>query len=171
MQSYTKNSYHANFIVKYLHVPKVLLNFVAYNIPHYYNNATFTMNLRPKYFLIALLLAVTSSVIAANRDAVYIWITSNNYVCYKLESKPQITYSNGNVNLTIPGRSKPELTLPIPAKSRIKMVFGIYGDPQDINIPKNQSDTIKQNGKYITGGKLIIVKKGKQYTPSGKRIK
>jgi hypothetical protein len=90
---------------------------------------------------------------------------------------PQVTYDNGAAVLTLQGKSTPELTLPLEGGAQLEITYGVYKETTaiekiEVATPQDaKSDKVRRVGKYISGGKLIIVRDGHQYDVSGKLIK
>lgn len=123
-----------------------------------------------KLLLTALTLFLCTSIHAEETDAIYVWVDGES-TCYKLESIPKITYGNGTATLTLSGKTTPELTLPITDDSSLKVTFGVYKEPETTQINGvTTTSKVVQNGKYISGGKLIIVKDGKKYDANGRQL-
>ena len=102
-------------------------------------------------------------------DAVYAWVNGES-TCYRLEAMPQVTYSDGAAVLTVDGEVA--LTLPLQEGAELIITYGQYEDHQDPTaIDAAQAETlVKREGKMISGGRLIIVRDGKQYDISGRCI-
>ena len=84
---------------------------------------------------------------------------------------PKITYGNGTAILTLSGKTTPELTIPITDDNSLKVTFGVYVEPTTTKVDAVTTDSkVVKNGKYISGGRLIIVKDGKKYDASGRQI-
>ena len=123
-----------------------------------------------KTLLTFLTLFLCTYIHAEETDAIYVWVDGES-TCYKLESMPKITYGNGTAILTLSGKTTPELTIPITNNNNLKITYGVYQEPTTTSIDGITSTSkVVQNGKYISGGKLIIVKDGKMYDTSGKEI-
>lgn len=123
-----------------------------------------------KLLLTVLTLFLCTYIHAEETDAIYVWVDGES-TCYKLESMPKITYSNGTAILTLAGKTTPELTIPITDDNSLKVTFGVYKEPTTTQIEGIKTDSkVVKNGKYISGGKLIIVKDGKKYDASGKEV-
>ena len=107
---------------------------------------------------------------AEETDAIFVWVDGES-TCYKLESMPKITYGNGTAILTLSGKTTPELTIPITDNNNLKITYGVYQEPTTTSVNGiTATSKVVQNGKYISGGRLIIVKDGKKYDASGKEI-
>ena len=123
-----------------------------------------------KTLLTFLTLFLCTYIHAEETDAIYVWVDGES-TCYKLESMPKITYGNGTAILTLSGKTTPELTIPITDNNNLKVTFGVYQEPTTTSVNGiTTTSKVVQNGKYISGGKLIIVKDGKKFDASGKEI-
>lgn len=116
---------------------------------------------------------VISPVMHANADdlqeeGIFAWVKGSS-TCYKLSDMPKVTYSDGIVILTIGDSTIPELTLDTRNGERLEITYGIYTEVDGIQ--QNKSTCVEKSGKYIYGGKLIIVNNGKQYDINGIEIK
>ena len=121
-----------------------------------------------KTLLTALTLFFCTYIHAEETDAIFVWVDGES-TCYKLESMPKITYSNGTAILTLSGKTTPELTIPITDNNNLKITYGVYQEPTTPSVNGiTATSKVVQNGKYISGGRLIIVKDGKKYDTSGK---
>lgn len=118
-----------------------------------------------KQLLIAVfsLLACISS--RAANDAVFVWVDGTT-TCYQLTSYPKVTFEGTKAILTLQGESTPVLQLDLVGNAELKVTFGEY-DPSGINTPETP---VTKNGKFIRGGRLIIVKDGRLYTIDGKLV-
>ncbi len=104
-------------------------------------------------------------------DAIFVWVDGAS-TCYKLECMPKVTYNNGSAILTLSGKSTPELTIPLSDNSNLKITYGIYKEPTSTSVDGiNDNLKVVKNGKYITGGNLIIVKDGRKYNSKGVELK
>ena len=123
-----------------------------------------------KILFTVLTLFLCTYIHAEEKDAIYVWVDGES-TCYKLESMPKITYGNGTATLTLSGKTTPELTLPITDDNSLKVTFGVYKEPETTQINGvTTTSKVVQNGKYISGGKLIIVKDGKKYDANGRQL-
>ena len=123
-----------------------------------------------KTLLTVLTLFLCTYIHAEETDAIFVWVDGES-TCYKLESMPKITYGNGTAILTLSGKTTPELTIPITDNNNLKITYGVYQEPTTPSVNGiTATSKVVQNGKYISGGKLIIVKDGKKYDASGKEI-
>ena len=107
-----------------------------------------------------------------SNDAIYVWLSGTS-TCYKLESMPQVSYGEGKAVLTLSGKSTPELILSLTDGAQLEVTYGIYQDQASgIDGVSNVTESrVIKNGKYITGGHLVIVKDGKKYDSRGVEIK
>lgn len=102
-------------------------------------------------------------------DAIYMWVDGSS-VCYRLSQMPQIKFVDDNFVLLIDGVE--QLRVKTSSLEDITVTYGEYQsstptDEKSVNI----ADTpVRKVGKYITGGRLIIVKDGKQYDAQGHLI-
>ena len=123
-----------------------------------------------KILLTALTLFFCSYMHAEENDAIYVWIDGES-TCYKLESMPKVTFGNGTAILTLSGKTTPELTIPITDDNSLKITYGVYKEPTATSVDGiTATSKVVKTGKYISGGRLIIVKDGKKYDASGKEI-
>lgn len=123
-----------------------------------------------KILLTALTLFFCCSMHAEENDAIYVWVDGES-TCYQLESMPKITFGNGNAILTLSGKTTPELTIPITDENSLKVTFGVYQENITTSLDCiTATSKVEKKGKYISGGRLIIVKDGKKYDTSGKEI-
>ena len=123
-----------------------------------------------KTLLTVLTLFLCTYIHAEETDAIFVWIDGES-TCYKLESMPKITYGNGTAILTLSGKTTPELTIPITDNNNLKITYGVYQEPTTTSVNGiTATSKVVQNGKYISSGRLIIVKEGKKYDASGKEI-
>ena len=123
-----------------------------------------------KTLLTFLTLFLCTYIHAEETDAIFVWVDGES-TCYKLESMPKITYSNGTAILTLSGKTTPELTIPITDNNNLKITYGVYQKTTTTSVNGiTATSKVVQNGKYISGGRLIIVKDGKKYDASGKEI-
>ena len=123
-----------------------------------------------KLLLTALTLFLCTTIHAEENDAIYVWVDGES-TCYKLESMPKITYGNGTAILTLSGKTTPELTIPITDDNSLKVTFGVYVEPTTTKVDAVTTNSkVVKNGKYISGGRLIIVKDGKKYDANGRQI-
>lgn len=102
-------------------------------------------------------------------DAIYMWVDGSS-VCYRLSQMPQIKFVDEAFVLLIDGVE--QLRVKTSSLEDITMTYGVYQsstptDEKSVNI----ADTpVRKVGKYITGGRLIIVKDGKQFDAQGRLI-
>lgn len=108
-------------------------------------------------------------------DAIYVWVDGSE-VCYRLETEPVVKFQDNKAVLYINGAEV--LSLDLKERGDLKIVFGLYEedkDPvgiKDIEGEGNSTPSkVSHSGKYIRGGKVIIVKDGKMYDTNGVVIK
>jgi len=125
-----------------------------------------------KRVLLILAVAVSSiaTAVAAEKDAVYCWVNGSS-TCYRLSDEPVITYAGGAAVLTIDGVE--QLRLPMADISQLTITYGEYQnitmDEEQLNGSSNVQP-VEKVGKYIRGGRLIIVKDGKMYDAQGREV-
>ena len=104
-------------------------------------------------------------------DAVYAWVDGES-TCYQLSAMPVVTYSDGYAVLTINGDDA-VLTLELTEGAKLITTFGIYYEPpiDPTGVQDIEEQPVKKVGKYIIGGRVIIVKDGMQFDIAGNRIK
>ena len=123
-----------------------------------------------KILFTVLTLFLSTYIHAEEKDAIYVWVDGES-TCYKLESMPKITFGNGTAILTLSSKTTPELTIPITDNNNLKVTFGVYQNHTTTRMEGIKTDSkVVKNGKYISGGRLIIVKDGKKYDASGNEI-
>ena len=89
--------------------------------------------------------------------------------CYLLSETPTVTYSECNAILTV--GDKQVATVELKGEQTLVVTYGKY-EPTAIKDVDAEPGKVTRHGKYITGGRLIIIgKDGKQYDASGKAIK
>ncbi|MBQ0116164.1 MAG: hypothetical protein KBT10_09910 [Bacteroidales bacterium] len=81
---------------------------------------------------------------------------------------PKVTYVDNIAVLTINGEDE-VLMLELKDGAKLITTFGIYEPSTGLTDVEIQP--VKKSGKYIIGGKLIIVKDGMQFDIQGNRIK
>ena len=97
---------------------------------------------------------------------VYVEGTENAYL---LSEMPTVTYSANNAILTVNGKQVASFALN--DGKEVTITYGKYS-LSGISTIETQSDKVRRVGKYITGGKLIVIgKDGKQYDTAGTLIK
>ncbi len=115
------------------------------------------------------MMMMTTHAQEAEKDAVYAWVNGTSK-CYRLTDMPSLSYDNGAAVLTI--RGVEQLRVPAENISQLTIVYGVYKeDPTSVDPAENRENSIvRQVGKYIVGGQLIIVVDGVQYDVHGRRI-
>ena len=110
--------------------------------------------------VMAMLCVVMAKADETAANAILVWVDGSS-TCYQLESMPQVTYSEGAAVLTL----------------QLEITYGVYKETTaieeiEVETPQDTTpDNVRRVGKYISGGKLIIVRDGHQYDVSGKLIK
>ncbi|MBQ0076192.1 MAG: hypothetical protein KBS69_03565 [Bacteroidales bacterium] len=102
-------------------------------------------------------------------DAIYMWVNGSS-VCYRLSQMPQIKFVDDNFVLLIDGVE--QLRVKTSSLEDITLTYGEYqsSTPTDDKSVSTTDTPVQKVGKYITGGRLIIVKDGKQYDAQGRLI-
>ena len=125
-----------------------------------------------KQKLLLLALAILSIGMAKadteDKNAILVWVDGQS-TCYQLADMPKITYSDNCAILTLKGSDKPVLTLPLNG-STVKVTYGEYV-PTGINGVKSSNAKVTRNGKFVSGGRLIIIRDGKKYSIDGTEVK
>lgn len=106
---------------------------------------------------------------AEEANAVFFWINGSN-TCYQLSQMPVISYDNGAAVLTIDGIE--QLRVPAGSLEDLTITYGIYQAPTPTDIESSTAEDTKVHkvGKYIIGGRLIIVKDGQQFDAEGRKL-
>ena len=120
-------------------------------------------------FLLAVMLTCWLTAIADTvYDGIIVYVegTENAYL---LSEMPTVTYSANNAILTVDGKQVASFALN--DGKEVTITYGKYS-LSGISTIETQSDKVRRVGKYITGGKLIVIgKDGKQYDTAGTLIK
>lgn len=103
---------------------------------------------------------------AEEADAVFFWINGSN-TCYQLSKMPVISYDNGAAVLTIDGIT--QLRVEAESIEDLTITYGVYA-PADIKSMTTEDAMVHKVGKYIIGGRLIIVKNGEQFDTEGRKL-
>ncbi len=103
---------------------------------------------------------------AEEADAVFFWINGSN-TCYQLSKMPVISYDNGAAVLTIDGIT--QLRVEAESIEDLTITYGVYA-PADIKSMTTEDAMVHKVGKYIIGGRLIIVKDGQQFDAEGRKL-
>ena len=118
-------------------------------------------------FYLVLLSTVYLYAESAERS-IYVWADGDS-TCYQLSAHPKITYGDGEAYLFIQNNTTPELTLSLANQQHVIVTYGIYNEHTDpTNLMANKA--VYKVGKYIMGGKLIIVKENHLYDSHGNEI-
>ncbi len=100
-------------------------------------------------------------------DAVFFWVKGSN-TCYQLNEMPVVSYDNGAAVLTIDG--KEQLRVEAESIEDLTITYGVYQRPTDIQSTTIEDTKVHKVGKYIIGGRLIIVKDGQQFDVEGRKL-
>lgn len=102
-------------------------------------------------------------------DAIYMWVNGSS-VCYRLSQMPQIKFVDETFVLLIDGVE--QLRVKTSSLEDITLTYGEYltSTSTDEKSIKTTNTPVRKVGKYITGGRLIIVKDGKQFDAQGRLI-
>lgn len=120
---------------------------------------------------LALLCCVAINASEPGNDAIYAWV-DGSCTCYKLEAIPKVKYEQSMAILSV--NNEKVLELEITETSELRITFGVYDDtldPTDVQSIESSFRPVEKQGKYIKGGRLIIVKNGKLYDSKGFQIK
>ena len=108
-------------------------------------------------------------------DAIYVWVDGSE-VCYRLDAEPVVRFQDSQAILYVDGVEV--LVLDLEEIGDLKIVFGQYEENMDpvgiMDIGSESSSTntkVSHNGKYIRGGKVIIIRNGKMYDMNGVVLK
>ena len=106
---------------------------------------------------------------AEEADAVFFWINGSN-TCYQFSQMPVISYDKGAAVLTIDGIE--QLRVPAESLEDLTITYGIYQSPYltDVESMTAEDTKVHKVGKYIIGGRLIIVKDGQQFDAEGRKL-
>lgn len=108
------------------------------------------------------------TVAAGETDAVYVWVDGTS-TCYRLTDMPKVTYEGTEAVLSINGIEQLRLDL---GEKRLVITYGVYQEtPTDVEQTEQDTQTntpVRQAGKYICGGQLIIVKDAVMYDAHGR---
>lgn len=125
-----------------------------------------------KILFATLLLTCFLHVMAADEtiDGIFAWVSGSS-TCYKLSEMPKVSYSGEYAILTLGESSTPQLSVKLEEGATLEITYGTY-KPSDIHdVTDSHSSKVEKIGKFIRGGKLIIVKDGKQYDANGVEIR
>lgn len=104
------------------------------------------------------------------KDGFFVWV-EGSCTCYKMTECPRLVNEGGFTNIYVASSATPVLSLPLAEGSQVSVSFGDYVDITGIEAVDAEKTPVRKSGKYISGGKLIIINNGKQYDISGKLIK
>lgn len=103
---------------------------------------------------------------AEEADAVFFWMNGSN-TCYQLSKMPVVSYDEGAAVLTIDGIT--QLRVEAESIEDLTITYGVYA-PADIKSMTTEDAMVHKVGKYIIGGRLIIVKDGQQFDVKGRKL-
>jgi len=120
-----------------------------------------------KFLLLFSICVFSISAIGAEKeiDAIYAWVEGTS-TCYQLKSMPKVTYVENTAVLTLAGESEPELTVDLSNGGKLMVTVGVY-DPSGV---EETNAPVRQEGKYIRGGRLVIVKDGVKFDAVGNKL-
>lgn len=101
-------------------------------------------------------------------DGIFAW-ANGSCTCYHLSDVPKVTCKDGVAILTLGDSDTPQLKIELKDNTALEITFGTYTN--DTGVTSADFSKVEKNGKYIKGGRLIIVKDGKQYDINGTLIK
>lgn len=108
------------------------------------------------------------SVWAQSRDGVFVWVEGGN-TCYQLSQHPQVKTQDGEAILYVDG--KEVLRLKVTENHPLSISLGEYRDtPSGIEDAVQDTQRVQKVGKYIIGGRLIIIKDGVRYDAEGRKL-
>lgn len=121
------------------------------------------------FFIASVFVLSIGAAQAEEANAVFFWINGSN-TCYQLSQMPVISYDNGAAVLTIDGIE--QLRVPAGSLEDLTITYGIYQAPTPTDIESSTAEDTKVHkvGKYIIGGRLIIVKDGQQFDAEGRKL-
>lgn len=122
------------------------------------------------FSLVAVFSFRAQTVAAGETDAVYVWVDGTS-TCYRLTDMPKVTYEGTEAILSVNGTEQLRLDL---GEQHLVITYGVYQEtPTDIEQTGQDGQTnspVRQVGKYIRGGQLIIVRDGVRYDIHGRRL-
>ena len=109
------------------------------------------------------------TVAAGETDAIYVWVDGTS-TCYRLTDMPKVTYEGTEAILSVNGTEQLRLDL---GEKRLVITYGVYQSGPSTGVEQTEQDTqtntpVRQAGKYIRGGQLIIVKDAVMYDAHGR---
>lgn len=106
---------------------------------------------------------------AEEANAVFFWVNGSN-TCYQLSKMPVVSYDNGAAVLTIDGIE--QLRVPAESLEDLTITYGVYQAPTPTDVESTTPDDTKVHkiGKYIIGGRLVIIKDDKQFDAEGRKL-
>lgn len=121
------------------------------------------------FSLVAVFSFRAQTVAAEEVDAIYVWVDGAS-TCYRLTDMPKVTYEGTEAVLSINGTEQLRLDL---GEKRLVITYGVYQSGPSTGVEQTEQDTqtntpVRQAGKYICGGQLIIVKDAVMYDAHGR---
>lgn len=120
-------------------------------------------------FIASLFVLSIGAAQAKEADAVFFWINGSN-TCYQLSKMPVVSYDNGAAVLTIDGIE--QLRVPAESLEDLTITYGVYQAPTPTDVESMTAENTKVHkvGKYIIGGRLVIIKDDKQFDAEGRKL-
>ena len=121
------------------------------------------------FFLASVFVLSIGAAQAEEADAVFFWVNGSN-TCYQLSKMPVVSYDNGAAVLTIDGIE--QLRVDAESLEDLTITYGVYQAPipTDIESATIENTKVHKVGKYIIGGRLIIIKDDKQFDAEGRKL-
>lgn len=120
-----------------------------------------------KIFLWVMLMLSIGVTWAEEADAVFCWVNGTS-TCYRLEEMPVVRYENGAAVLTI--RGVEQLRVAAESIENLTVAYGVYQATDIESVEAGENTPVQKVGKYIIGGRLIIVKDGVMYDVDGHKL-
>lgn len=120
-------------------------------------------------FIASMFVSSMGAMQAKEADALFAWVNGSS-TCYQLSAMPIVTYNNGAAVLSINGVE--QLRVEAESIEDLTITYGVYQapTPADVESTNVKDEMVHKVGKYIIGGRLIIVKDGKQYDTEGREL-
>lgn len=121
------------------------------------------------FFLASVFVLSIGAAQAEEANAVFFWVNGSN-TCYQLSKMPVVSYDNGAAVLTIDGIE--QLRVDAESLEDLTITYGVYQAPipTDIESATIENTKVHKVGKYIIGGRLIIIKDDKQFDAEGRKL-
>lgn len=105
---------------------------------------------------------------AEGNDAIYAWVNGTS-TCYQLDAMPNVSYltENGTKYAVLKVNSQEALRLALIDDAKLTITYGVYDQTA---IDEVKDSKVSKNGKFIKGGRLVIVKNGRMYETNGIEI-